>query len=85
MVDFGAWFLYFAFDVVGRMTFSKPFRLLEERRDIRNSIVRGKFLERYLGLIGHFPWLNSLVMDNPIMVWLGVQPRNHLVALTSRR
>jgi Cytochrome P450 len=66
VMDLSAWFLYFAFDVVGRMTFSKSFRLLEEGRDIGNSLAIGEFLERYLGVIGHPPLLNSLLMDNPI-------------------
>jgi cytochrome P450 len=39
-------------------------------------------LVRYLGVMGHFPWLNSLFMDNPIMTWLEVQPGIHLVGLT---
>jgi cytochrome P450 len=82
IMDFRPWCLYYGFDVIGRVTFSKPFGLLEEGRDIGNSIVIGEYLERYLGIMGHFPWLNSLVMDNPIMLWLGVQPWNHLINLT---
>jgi Cytochrome P450 len=38
-IDFSEWFLYFAFDVVGRLSFSKSFGLLEEGRDIGKSIA----------------------------------------------
>jgi hypothetical protein len=52
---------------VGRITFSKSFGLLQEGRDIGKSIAIGEILERYLGIMGHFLWLNSFFMENSIM------------------
>jgi hypothetical protein len=65
------------------MTSSKSFRLLEGR-DIGNSFAIGEVLERYLGVVGHLPLLNSLLMDNPITRWLEVQSWNYLVGSTLR-
>lgn len=32
VIDFGHWYLYFTFDVIGRVTFSKPFGLRSRPR-----------------------------------------------------
>ncbi|MCJ1248190.1 hypothetical protein MMC30_005407 [Trapelia coarctata] len=49
IIDFGEWYLYFTFDVIGRVTFSKPFRLLQEGQDIGNAIAIGEYLESVSG------------------------------------
>jgi len=74
VMNFGEWYLYFTFDVVGRVTFYKPFGLLQEGRAIGNAIAIGEYLERYMGFIGNLPWVHNILMENPFMHWLGVQP-----------
>ena len=81
-IDFEDWFNYFAFDVVGRVTFSKDFGFLEAGRDIGNSIATAAYLEAYFGLMGHFYWLHKLLLENYLVTWFRIQPKSHLLDLT---
>ena len=38
-IQLDAWFTYFAFDLVGQATFSKPFGFLEQGQDVENCIA----------------------------------------------
>lgn len=55
VIDSGQWYLYFTFDVIGRVTFSKPFGLPQQGRDIGNTIAIGGYLERHLGFVSSLP------------------------------
>ncbi|MCJ1438915.1 hypothetical protein MMC27_008305 [Xylographa pallens] len=82
VIDFEDWFNYFAFDVVGSVTFSRDFGFLEAGRDIGSSIAAASFLEAYFGLMGHFYWLHKLLLENYLITWLKFQPKTHLLDLT---
>ena len=82
IIDFEDWFNYFAFDVVGSVTFSRDFGFLEAGQDIGSSIVAASFLEAYFGLMGHFYWLHKLLLENYFLTWLKFQPKSHLLDLT---
>ncbi|KAF3936932.1 hypothetical protein ABW19_dt0207336 [Dactylella cylindrospora] len=68
--DFGSYLHYFAFDVIGQLTFSKMFGFMQEGRDIDN-IIRDlqKFMD-YAGPVGQLPMIDRLLLKNPIRLWL---------------
>ncbi|WAO96068.1 Hypothetical protein NCS54_01372900 [Fusarium falciforme] len=68
--DFGAWLQYYAFDVIGELTFSKRLGFVETGRDV-DSIIRDLegFLN-YVSWIGQIPFLDRLFIKNPIKIWM---------------
>ncbi|KPM44434.1 hypothetical protein AK830_g2085 [Neonectria ditissima] len=44
-MDLAGWLQFYAFDVIGQITFSRPFGFMREGKDIQNCIAK---LERYL-------------------------------------
>ncbi|KKA17783.1 Benzoate 4-monooxygenase cytochrome P450, partial [Rasamsonia emersonii CBS 393.64] len=89
-VEFDRWFNYFAFDVLGEVTFSQPFRFLETGTDIRNAIANTRALALYISVMGHYAWLHHLTLGNPMLSRLGLQPSSHifdtcLAALDARK
>ncbi|KAE8148707.1 cytochrome P450 [Aspergillus avenaceus] len=77
-VEFDRWFNYFAFDVVGEVTFSSPFRFLETGTDIRNAIANTRALALYIAIMGHYVWLHNLTLGNPLLSRIGLQPSSHI-------
>ncbi|KAI1374267.1 cytochrome P450 [Hypoxylon crocopeplum] len=65
--DFGAWLQYFAFDVVGEITFSKRLGFLEEGRDVDGIMASIWHWFEYVAVIGQMPWLDSLWAKNTIV------------------
>ncbi|KAI9877155.1 MAG: Telomerase protein component 1 [Pleopsidium flavum] len=78
-VHFDRWFNFCAFDVVGEITFSRRFGFLEEGRDIGGSIANTRKLLLYISLIGHAYWLHGILLGNPIITWLNLQPFGHIL------
>ncbi|WPG98294.1 Hypothetical protein R9X50_00108200 [Acrodontium crateriforme] len=68
--DFSRWLQFFAFDVIGELTWSKRLGFVERNEDV-DGIVKfvGDFLA-YAGPIGQMPWLDMLWKKNPIKLWL---------------
>ena len=64
--DFSRWLQFFAFDVIGDLTWSKRLGFVEKDQDVE-GIVKfiGDFLA-YAGPIGQMPWLDLLLQKNPI-------------------
>jgi len=77
-VHFDRWFNFCVFDIVGEVTFSRPFGFLAGGRDIGGAIANSPKLLLYLSLIGHAYWLHGFLMANPIMTWLKLQPTSHV-------
>ncbi len=80
-VNLDGWFNFFAFDVVGEVTFSRRFDFLQEGRDIGGVIANSRTFE-------HLPpcnWTQLLVtrisFGEPIIGWLKLQPSNHIFEL----
>ncbi|RSL42791.1 hypothetical protein CEP54_015358 [Fusarium duplospermum] len=65
--DFGAWLQYYAFDVIGELTFSKRLGFVETSRDVDNII---RDLEGFLNYVGQIPFLDRLFIKNPIKIWM---------------
>ncbi|KAL1954751.1 hypothetical protein VTO42DRAFT_751 [Malbranchea cinnamomea] len=89
-VEFDHWFNYFAFDVLGEVTFSRSFGFVETGTDIRNAIANTRALALYIAVMGHYVWLHNLTLGNPLLSRLGIQPSSHifdtsLLAIESRK
>ncbi|CAG8876714.1 unnamed protein product [Penicillium nalgiovense] len=69
--DIATWLQYYAFDVIGELTFSKPLGFLEKGNDIDGIIVALEHMLDYSGKIGQMPWLDYLFIKNPLRSLLG--------------
>ncbi|KAF9891574.1 hypothetical protein FE257_003585 [Aspergillus nanangensis] len=67
-VDLGVWLQWYAFDVIGAITFQHRFGFMEERKDIRGMIGALDMGLQYAALAGQVPWIHSLLMGNR---WFG--------------
>ncbi|CAG8216611.1 unnamed protein product [Penicillium salamii] len=69
-VNLGNWLQYYAFDVVGEVTFSKKLGFLEEGRDVDNIMeaIHGNLV--YASLCGQIPELHHLLVGNPLTPFL---------------
>ena len=64
------WFQWYAFDVVGELTFSQRFGFFEKEEDVDNSIFQIDRFLYYLTLIGQaFPY-HFLLLGNPVIAFL---------------
>ncbi|KAH7135612.1 pisatin demethylase [Dendryphion nanum] len=67
--NFSQWLQFFAFDVIGDLTWSKRLGFVEEQRDVDGIITfLGKFLS-YAGPIGQMPILDLILEKNPIRLF----------------
>jgi hypothetical protein len=69
-VDLGIWLQWYAFDVIGAITFNKRFGFMESRRDINNVIEGIDFGLSYAGLVGRIPWLHPFLLGNMVLLKL---------------
>ncbi|KAF2183228.1 pisatin demethylase [Zopfia rhizophila CBS 207.26] len=66
--NFSQWLQFFAFDVIGDLTWSKRLGFVEENKDVDGIIAfLGRFLS-YAGPIGQMPILDLLLEKNPIVL-----------------
>ncbi|KAI6758732.1 hypothetical protein HG530_010972 [Fusarium avenaceum] len=68
--DFGAWLQFYAFDVIGELTFSKRLGFVEGGVDIDNIIRDLESFLNYVSWIGQIPFLDNLFIKNPIKIWM---------------
>ncbi|TPX07116.1 uncharacterized protein E0L32_011011 [Thyridium curvatum] len=68
--DFTRWLQFYAFDVIGEITYSKRHGFIEKNQDIDGivSYLTGLFL--YVAPIGQIPFLDLLFLKNPIYLKL---------------
>ncbi|KAJ9633926.1 hypothetical protein H2201_008599 [Coniosporium apollinis] len=64
--DIGDWLLYYAWDVVGEVTFSQPIGFLEEGTDINDMLVTAEKALDYFAVITQMPKLDHLLDKNPL-------------------
>ncbi|TKA74808.1 hypothetical protein B0A49_02599 [Cryomyces minteri] len=68
--NFSEWLQFFAFDVIGELTWSKPLGFIEKHEDVDGIVAfLGKFLS-YAGPIGQMPFLDLLLEKNWIKLSL---------------
>ncbi|KAJ5648011.1 Cytochrome P450 [Penicillium lividum] len=64
--DIASWLQYYAFDVIGELTFSKPLGFLETGNDVDGIIAALERMLDYAGKIGQMPWLDYWFIKNPL-------------------
>jgi cytochrome P450 len=75
--DLGQWLQWYAFDVIGEITFGQRLGFLEQARDVRGLIAHLHQLGRYSAVVGQMPWLDYVLEKNPIVLKLGPQFLGH--------
>ena len=77
--NFSRWLQFFAFDVIGDLTWSKRIGFVERDEDV-DGIVKfiGDFLS-YAGPVGQMPWLDLIWEKNPIRLQLQKRGFNNTV------
>jgi len=66
-VDLSTWLQWYAFDVIGMITFNRRFGFMEERKDILEMISSLEFALKYASLIGQVPYLHPWLAGNPLV------------------
>ncbi|KAH6685058.1 pisatin demethylase [Plectosphaerella plurivora] len=61
------WFLYFAWDVIGDITFSQPFGYMKHGCDFDGSLADSEMAMNYLAIVGQIPILDFVGAQNPLL------------------
>ncbi|KAK5295620.1 hypothetical protein LTR99_009209 [Exophiala xenobiotica] len=64
--DFSKWLQYYAFDVIGELTYSKRIGFIEKGGDVDNIIKDLQWLLNYAAVVGQLPILDSIFLKNPL-------------------
>lgn len=64
--DMGIWLQWYAFDVIGELTFSKRLGFMENAKDIDGVIASVAWNFDRCSSLGQMPWLDYLTYKNPI-------------------
>ncbi|KAJ9350283.1 cytochrome P450 [Paecilomyces variotii] len=64
--DIAKWLQYYAFDVIGELTFSKALGFLESGHDVDGIVESIEKNLDYAGKTGQMPWLDYLFVKNPL-------------------
>lgn len=81
-MDPPVWFNFMAFDILGEMIFSKSFGFLRVGYDIGGAIANTSQLAIYISIMGHLQWLHRILLGNPLIGILGLQPNQHIFDTT---
>ncbi|KXJ85484.1 cytochrome P450 [Microdochium bolleyi] len=68
--DFPRWLQFYAFDVIGEITYGKRHGFIEKNEDIDGIVDYLAKLFCYVAPIGQIPWLDRLLLKNPIYLKL---------------
>ncbi|ROV96012.1 hypothetical protein VMCG_08002 [Cytospora schulzeri] len=68
--DFTRWLQFYAFDVIGEITYSKRHGFVEKNEDIDGIVAYLTWLFNYVAPIGQIPILDRLFLKNPIYLKL---------------
>ncbi|KAK3115285.1 hypothetical protein LTR53_005508 [Teratosphaeriaceae sp. CCFEE 6253] len=68
--DFGTWLQWYAFDVIGEMTYSRRLGFVDEGEDVDGIIQSLETLLDYVSVVGQVPILDRLLLKNPLRLWL---------------
>ncbi|KAH9205669.1 putative P450 monooxygenase [Leptodontidium sp. 2 PMI_412] len=63
-VDLGAWLQWYAFDVIGMITFNRRFGFMEDRTDVMSMISDIETLLKYAGIVGQVSYLHPWLAGN---------------------
>lgn len=83
--DWGTYLQYFAFDVVGEITFSKRLGFLEQGKDVENIMDNiWKWFE-YVAIVGQIPWVDHIWSKNPLVSRLRQSKGSPMVQFAKKR
>jgi cytochrome P450 len=66
IIDLGAWLQYYAFDVVGEVTFAQKLGFLETGGDVDDMMKTIEGILAYASLCGQVPEMHPLLLGNPL-------------------
>lgn len=58
---------WYAFDIIGNLTFSRTLGFIEEARDVDGVIESIGSFFIYAAVVGQVPWLHKLLVGNPLL------------------
>jgi hypothetical protein len=65
-INITEWIEYYAFEVMGNLTFGKPFNMLKERKETYFlKVIRDDM--KLIGYTLHLPWLSYLCLRTPLL------------------
>ncbi|GME59387.1 cytochrome p450 [Neofusicoccum parvum] len=67
--DFGTWLQFYAFDVIGELTYSKRLGFVDRGEDVDSIISNLEWLLNYVSVIGQMPILDRFFLKNPFRLW----------------
>ncbi|BCS30682.1 cytochrome P450 [Aspergillus puulaauensis] len=68
--DFATWLQYYAFDVIGELTYSKRLGFIDYGEDVDHIIGDAERTLKYFAVVGQMPILDSLFLKNPVRLLL---------------
>ncbi|ERT00228.1 hypothetical protein HMPREF1624_03599 [Sporothrix schenckii ATCC 58251] len=68
--DFTRWLQFYAFDVIGEITYTKRHGFIEKNEDIDGIVAYLSWLFIYVAPVGQIPFLDLLFLKNPIYLKL---------------
>ncbi|KAB5543017.1 cytochrome P450-like protein [Coniochaeta sp. 2T2.1] len=68
--DFTRWLQFYAFDVIGEITYSKRHGFIERNEDVEGIVDYLRWLFDYVAPIGQIPWLDKFILKNPLYLQL---------------
>jgi len=69
-VDLGDWLEYFAFDVVGELTFASKMGFMEQGRDLDAMMEGNRGFLAYAAVAGQIPAIHKVLLGNPLLARL---------------
>ena len=81
--DLGVWLQWYAFDVIGEMTFGQRLGFLEQGQDVEGLIAILHRLGGYTALVGQMPWLDYFLEKNIVVHKLGLNRKRIIVQFVS--
>lgn len=69
-VDLGAWLQFYAFDVVGEITFASKLGFLEKGQDVDGMMKAIEGMLAYAALCGQVPEYHQVLFGNPLFTFL---------------
>jgi cytochrome P450 len=64
VVDLGVWLQWYAFDVIGSITFEKRFGFMEQREDVKGVISAIELALMYGSIVGQVPWFHQFLAES---------------------
>lgn len=68
--NFSTWLQWYAFDVIGELTFSKRLGFLDQGEDVEGIIASIEGMLDYAAVVGQMPVLDNVFKKNPVRIFL---------------